>query len=42
MKDFIKKLPLELVFLIISYTYTFQNKSLLNDIVDYKNQKQYY
>ena len=39
MKDFMKKLPLELVFLIISYTYKFQDKSLLNDIVDYSKSK---
>jgi uncharacterized protein YbaP (TraB family) len=39
MKDFIKKLPLDLIFLIISYTYKFQDKSLLNDIVDYKKSK---
>jgi hypothetical protein len=39
MKDFMKKLPLELIFLIISYTYKFQDKSLLNDIVDYNKSK---
>lgn len=35
----IKKLPMELVFIIISYTYQLQDKYLLNDIKDYQNIK---
>lgn len=33
------KLPIDIVFKIISYTYNFQNKPLLNDIEDYTKSK---
>jgi hypothetical protein len=36
MKDFIDRLPIDIVLQIIPYTYNIQNKELLNDIVSYK------
>jgi len=39
MKDFIKRLPLDIILQIISYTYNFQNKDLLYDIINYKEIK---
>ena len=39
MKEFINKLPLDIVLLIIPYTYKIQDKSLLNDIVNYAESK---
>jgi hypothetical protein len=39
MKDFIEKLPLDIVLQIIPYTYNLQNKNLLNDIINYKETK---
>ena len=36
MKDFIEKLPLDIILQIIPYTYNVQNKELLNDIISYK------
>ena len=40
MQDFINKLPLDIVFFhIIPYTYNVQNKTLLDDIVSYKEAK---
>ena len=39
MIHFINKLPIDIVFKIISYTYNFQNKPLLNDIEDYTKSK---
>jgi hypothetical protein len=39
MINFINKLPLDIVLYIIPYTYQPQNKSLLNDIVNYNESK---
>ena len=39
MIHFMNKLPIDIVFKIISYTYNFQNKPLLNDIEDYTKSK---
>jgi hypothetical protein len=39
MKEFIQKLPLDIVLLIIPYTYEVQDKCLLNDIVNYTETK---
>jgi hypothetical protein len=39
MKDLIRKLPRDIVLLIIPYTYNLQPKPLLNDIVNYKETK---
>jgi hypothetical protein len=39
MKEFIDKLPLDIVYLIIPYTYQIQNKSLLSDITNYTKIK---
>ena len=39
MKEFIQKLPLDIVLQIIPYTYNLQNKNLLNDIINYKETK---
>jgi len=39
MIHFINKLPIDIVFKIISYTYNFQKKTLLNDIEDYTKSK---
>jgi hypothetical protein len=36
MKNFIDRLPLDIVLQIIPYTYNLQDKNLLNDIVNYK------
>jgi len=39
MKDFIHRLPMDIVLQIIPYTYNVQDKDLLNDIVNYKETK---
>jgi hypothetical protein len=39
MKDFIEKLPFDIVLKIISYTYNVQNKKLLCDIINYNQTK---
>ena len=39
MKEFINKLPLDIVLQIIPYTYNTQDKCLLNDIVNYNETK---
>jgi hypothetical protein len=39
MEELIKKLPFDIVFQIIPYTYELQDKSLLNDIVNYSISK---
>jgi len=39
MNDLILKLPLDIILLIIPYTYQFQNKNLLIDIKDYQNTR---
>lgn len=39
MKYFIEKLPIDIVFRIIPYTYQLQNKDLLYDITNYKKTK---
>jgi len=39
MKEFIQKLPIDVVFRIIPYTYQPQKKDLLYDITNYKNTK---
>jgi len=39
MKDFIQKLPIDIVLQIIPYTYNLQNKNLLDDIINYKETK---
>lgn len=39
MKNFIHRLPLDIVLQIIPYTYNVQKKDLLNDIVNYKETK---
>jgi len=39
MKDFIHRLPIDIVLQIIPYTYNVQDKDLLNDIVNYKETK---
>jgi hypothetical protein len=39
MKDLISKLPIDIVLLIIPYTYNLQPKPLLNDIVNYTQTK---
>jgi len=39
MKDFIQKLPTDIVLRIIPYTYNVQNKYLLDDIINYKETK---
>lgn len=39
MKNFIEKLPMDIVLLIIPYTYNLQQKTLLNDIVNYNESK---
>lgn len=39
MKKFIEKLPIDIVFRIIPYTYRLQNKDLLYDITNYKKTK---
>ena len=36
MRNFIKRLPLDIILQIIPYTYNLQNKNLLNDIINYK------
>jgi len=39
MKHFVDRLPIDIVFKIIPYTYTLQNKSLLHDIVNFAETK---
>ena len=39
MKDFIQKLPIDIILYIIPYTYNLQNKNLLNDIINYKETR---
>lgn len=39
MKSFIDKLPIDIVMKIISYTYNFQNKELLDDVKNYTRIK---
>jgi len=39
MKDFIQKLPDDIILRIIPYTYNLQNKNLLDDIKNYKETK---
>lgn len=39
MKDFIERLPLDIILYIIPYTYNLQNKNLLNDIINYKETR---
>ena len=39
MKEFIQKLPMDIVLQIIPYTYNLQNKNLLRDIINYNQTK---
>ena len=39
MKHFIDRLPIDIVFKIIPYTYTLQNKNVLHDIVNFTETK---
>lgn len=39
MKHFIDRLPIDIVFKIIPYTYTLQNKNMLHDIVNFAETK---
>jgi len=39
MKDFIERLTMDIILQIIPYTYSLQNKDLLNDIIHYKESR---
>ena len=39
MKNLFQKLPLDIILRIIPYTYNIQNKTLLHDIINYKESK---
>jgi hypothetical protein len=39
MTDFIKRLPMDIILLIIPYTYNLQNKNLLHDIINYSETR---
>lgn len=41
MQNIIKRLPFDIILKIIPYTYQFQNKNLLDDIINYKEIKDF-